>query len=46
MLGMSYQQINADHTVFAQQHDGHITMLALYVDDMIIIGNDEGRLHS
>jgi Reverse transcriptase (RNA-dependent DNA polymerase) len=41
MISLDYQQINADHTVFSRQHGGHITMSAVYVDDMIIIGNDE-----
>jgi Reverse transcriptase (RNA-dependent DNA polymerase) len=44
MIGMSYHQINADHTVFSRQHGGHITMLAVYVDDMIITGDDEGEI--
>ena len=42
MVGMGYQHINADHTVFTRQHGGHITMLAVYVDDMIITGDDDG----
>jgi Reverse transcriptase (RNA-dependent DNA polymerase) len=33
MIDMGYQQINADHTVFSRQHDGHIIMLVVYVDD-------------
>ncbi|XP_078173290.1 uncharacterized protein LOC144567110 [Carex rostrata] len=36
MVGMGYQQINADHTVFFRQQGGHTTMLVVYVDDMII----------
>jgi Reverse transcriptase (RNA-dependent DNA polymerase) len=44
MIGMGYQQINADHTVFSRQHGGHITMLVVYVDDMIITGDDEGEI--
>ena len=44
MVNMGYQQINADHTVFFRQHGGHITMLAVYVDDMIITGDDEGEI--
>ena len=45
-IGMGYQQINADHTVFTRQHGGHITMLAVYVNDMIITVMMRGRLHS
>lgn len=44
MIGVGYQQINADHTVFFRQHGGHTTMLAVYVDDMIITGDDEGEI--
>jgi Reverse transcriptase (RNA-dependent DNA polymerase) len=44
MIGMSYQQINADHTVFARQHGGHIIILTVYVDDMIITRDDEGEI--
>jgi Reverse transcriptase (RNA-dependent DNA polymerase) len=44
MISLGYQQINADHTVFSRQHGGHITMLAVYVDDMIITGDDEGEI--
>jgi Reverse transcriptase (RNA-dependent DNA polymerase) len=44
MISLGYQQINADHTVFSRQHGGHITMLAVYVNDMIITGDDEGEI--
>jgi hypothetical protein len=45
MIGMGYQQINIDHKIFSGQHGDHITMLAVYVDDIIITGGDEGKLH-
>jgi Reverse transcriptase (RNA-dependent DNA polymerase) len=44
MVGMGYRQTNADHTVFFRRHEAHITVLAVYVDDMIISGNDEGEI--
>ena len=44
MIGVGYQQINTDHTIFFRQHGGHTTMLVVYVDDMIITGNDEGEI--
>jgi Reverse transcriptase (RNA-dependent DNA polymerase) len=44
MLGMRYQRINADHTVFFRRYGGHITMLIVYVDDMIITGDDESEI--
>jgi hypothetical protein len=46
MVGMGYRQTNADHTVFFRRHGVHITMLAVYVDDMIITGDDEGEIAS
>jgi Reverse transcriptase (RNA-dependent DNA polymerase) len=44
MVGMRYQQINANHTVFYRKHGGHATMLVVYVDDMIVTGNDEKKI--
>jgi Reverse transcriptase (RNA-dependent DNA polymerase) len=44
MIDMGYQQINADHTVFSRQYGDRITMLAMYVDDMIITRDDEGDI--
>jgi Reverse transcriptase (RNA-dependent DNA polymerase) len=44
MVGMGYRQTNADHTVFFRRHGAHITVLAVYVDDMIILRNDEGEI--
>jgi Reverse transcriptase (RNA-dependent DNA polymerase) len=44
MVGMGYRQTNTDHTVFFRRHGAHITVLAVYVNDMIISGNDEGEI--
>lgn len=44
MVGMGHQQIIADHTVFFQHHRGHITMLVVYVEDMIITGDVEDMI--
>jgi Reverse transcriptase (RNA-dependent DNA polymerase) len=44
MVGMGYRQTNADHTVFFRRYGAHITVLAVYVDDMIISENDEGEI--
>ena len=44
MVGMGYQQTNADHTVFLRRRGAHTTMLAVYVDDMIITGDDESEI--
>ncbi|XP_020268393.1 uncharacterized protein LOC109843843 [Asparagus officinalis] len=44
MLGMGYQQINVDHTIFFRRSEGYITMLAVYVDDMTITRDDEKEI--
>jgi len=44
MVGMEYRQTNADHTVFFKHHGAHTTILAVYVDDMIITGDDESEI--
>jgi Reverse transcriptase (RNA-dependent DNA polymerase) len=44
MISLGYQQINANHTIFSRQHGDHITMLAVYVNDMIITDDDKGKI--
>jgi hypothetical protein len=41
---MGYRQCNGDHTVFYRHFKGKITILAVYVDDIIITGDDEGEI--
>ena len=41
MLGMEYKQSQGDHTLFIQHSvTGEVTALLVYVDDIIIMGND------
>lgn len=40
MKKFGYQQNNSDHTLFLRRKDDKVTCLIIYVDDMIIIGND------
>ena len=40
MCNMGYKQCNGDHTVFYRHSGSHVTILAVYVDDMIITGDD------
>jgi hypothetical protein len=40
MCNLGYKQCNGDHTVFYRHNGNHITILAVYVDDMIITGDD------
>jgi hypothetical protein len=37
---MGYTQCNGDHTVFYRHSGRHITILSVYVDDIIITGDD------
>ena len=39
-----YEQSNSDHTLFLKKDDGQITCLIIYVDDMVITGNNEREI--
>ncbi|KAL5804478.1 hypothetical protein ACOSQ3_031278 [Xanthoceras sorbifolium] len=41
MRKFGYQQSNSDHTLFFKHKGGKITILIVYVDDMIVTGNDD-----
>ena len=40
MKAFGYQQSSSDHTLFIKHNEGKLTMLIIYVDDMIVIEND------
>jgi hypothetical protein len=40
MKAFGYCQSNADHTLFLKKQHGRITALIVYVDDMVVTGND------
>ena len=40
MRSFGYHQGNLDHTLFLKKQHGKITALIVYVDDMVVIGND------
>ncbi|KAK8936891.1 hypothetical protein KSP39_PZI011750 [Platanthera zijinensis] len=44
MVDMGYQQTNADYTVFFRRSGFHTIMLVVYMDDIIIMGNDESDI--
>ena len=44
MTKYGLQQSNADHTLFLQHRHGKVTALIIYVDDMMITGNDEEEI--
>ncbi|KAK1609557.1 hypothetical protein QYE76_033230 [Lolium multiflorum] len=44
VCAMGYRQCNGDHTVFYRHSNQRITILAVYVDDIIITGDDEAEI--
>jgi len=40
VCGMGYTQCNGDHTVFYKHRGSFITVMAVYVDDIVITGDD------
>ena len=40
MKKYGFSQSSSDHTLFFKHKKGKVTMLLIYVDNMIIIGND------
>ncbi|KAJ0466424.1 putative RNA-directed DNA polymerase [Helianthus annuus] len=44
MKGYGFKQSNSDHTLFLKRRGKFITCLVIYVDDMIITGNDEEEM--
>ena len=40
MKKFGYKQSNSDHTLFLKKRNGLITCLLIYVDDMVITGDD------
>jgi hypothetical protein len=44
VCGMGYGQCNGDHTVFYRHSDWKITILAVYVDDIIITRDDQEEI--
>ena len=40
MRAFGYRQRNSDHTLFLKKHHGKITALIVYVNNMVVTGND------
>lgn len=40
MLKFGYKQAQADHTLFVRRQGSQVTALIVYVDDIIVTGND------
>jgi hypothetical protein len=43
MKTVGYIQSNLDHTLFLKHNEKHITILIVYVDDIIVTGDDSGE---
>ena len=39
LLSQNFQRCRSDPNVYLQKHDGHIIIIVLYVDDLLIIGS-------
>jgi len=46
MKTTGYQQSNADHTLFVKHKGGKVTTLIVYVDDMILTGDDPEEIRT
>ncbi|KAL6131056.1 hypothetical protein ACLB2K_069434 [Fragaria x ananassa] len=46
MKTFGYRQSNSDHTLFIKRNQGKITALIVYVDDMIVTGDDPKEMES
>ena len=44
MRAFGYRQSNLDHTLFLKKQHGKITTLIVYVDDMVVTGNDHEKI--
>ena len=40
MKEFDYKQSNSDHTLFIKHKEGKVTALIVYVDDMVLTGDD------
>jgi Reverse transcriptase (RNA-dependent DNA polymerase)/GAG-pre-integrase domain/Integrase core domain/gag-polypeptide of LTR copia-type len=44
MMGYGFNQSDSDHTLFFKRKNGKLTLLIIYVDDMIITGDDRDEI--
>lgn len=44
MITFGYQQSNDDHTLFMKHHKGKITLLIVYVDDIVMTKDDDEEM--
>ncbi|CAL9021510.1 unnamed protein product, partial [Prunus brigantina] len=46
MKKFGYVQSNSDHILFLKRHKGKLTALIIYVDDMIVTGDDQAEMQN
>ena len=46
MKKFGYVQSNSDHTLFLKRHKGKLTALIIYIDDMIVTGDDQAEMQN
>jgi hypothetical protein len=44
MKRIGYHQGNSDHTLFIKRKNERVTLLIIYVDDMIVTGDDADKI--
>ncbi|KAK8957122.1 hypothetical protein KSP39_PZI000020 [Platanthera zijinensis] len=44
MIKFGYKQGHSDHTLFVKRNEGKIVVLIVYVDDIVITGNDTDEI--
>ena len=44
MKKKGFKQSNSDHTLLLKNQNGKVTALIIYIDDMIITGNDDKQI--
>ncbi len=44
MVSFRYYQSNVDHTLFIKHYRGKITLLIIYVDNIVVTGNDREEM--
>lgn len=42
--GFSYKQSSSDHTFFVKPKEGKLTALIMYIDDMVLTGDDPDEM--
>ena len=45
ILGLGFTKIKEDHFVYFKLIGDHVIYLVLYVDDMLLVGNDKEIIH-